>query len=266
MLTAQNLFFQYGKTPVLKDINLEIRQGELLSIVGPNATGKTTLLKCVTRIIRPKQGRIFIDGKNASQMTRRALARHMGYVPQHFPARFPITVFDAVLMGRRPYIGWRPSAKDMDIVADIIQTMDLNEIALTDFDRLSGGQKQKVLLARAMAQDARYLLLDEPTSNLDLKHQMEVMEMIAEMVEQKNAGAIMAMHDLNLASRYSHKMLMLYKGKIFCAGTPQEVLTSQNILCVYGVNATISTDNGCPYIVLKRPVRRNNINKQGDRK
>jgi len=253
MLNVKGLFFGYNNTAILKDLKIELRQGEVLSIVGPNGTGKTTLLKCITGIIKPNKGTIMIDGKDTSRMSRMAHAKCVGYVPQSSPSKFPITVFDAVLMGRRPYIKWKPSKKDMETVADILESMDLEDIALRDFDQLSGGQKQKVLLARAVAQDTDYLLLDEPTSNLDLRHQMEVLEMISGMVKTNSMAAMLAMHDLNLASRFSDRMVMLNAGKIFCSGEPRQVMTIENIRSVYGVESTISQANGHPYILPTGP-------------
>ncbi|OEU50163.1 MAG: iron ABC transporter ATP-binding protein [Desulfuromonadales bacterium C00003096] len=255
MLKVQGLDFTYKNINVLKDVEIGLNKGEVLSIVGPNGAGKTTLLKCIVGIVKPDKGTILIDGEDTHRMNRMTHARYIGYVPQSSPSKFPIIVFDAVLMGRRPYIAWKPSKKDMQIVADILKSMNLEDIALRDFDQLSGGQKQKVLLARAVAQDTDYLLLDEPTSNLDLRHQMEVMEMISSMVKKKDMAAILAMHDLNLASRFSDRMVMLNAGKIFCTGKPLQVMTIENIRSVYGVEATISSSNGHPYILPMRPVR-----------
>ncbi len=254
MLSIHGLDFRYKNTNVLEDVGIELNKGEILSIVGPNGAGKTTLLKCIVRIVRPDKGTILIDGQDASRMKRLELARCIGYVPQSSPSKFPITVFDAVLMGRRPYIAWKPSKKDLVMVADILSSMGLEGVALRDFDQLSGGQKQKVLLARAFAQDPGYLLLDEPTSNLDLKHQMEVMGMISSMVKEKEVAAILAIHDLNLASRFSDRVVMLNSGKIFCTGKPLQVMTHENIRSVYGVEAMINTDNGYPYISPVRPI------------
>ena len=254
MLSIQGLFFSYKKINALEDVAIELDKGEILSIVGPNGAGKTTLLKCIVRIVKPDKGTILIDGKDASQMKRLELARHVGYVPQSPPSKFPITVFDAILMGRRPYLTWRPSKKDLKVVTKLLKSMGLEDVALWDFDQLSGGQKQKVLLARAFAQDPDYLLFDEPTSNLDLKHQMEVMGMISRMVKEKRVAAILAMHDLNLASRFSDRIVMLNAGKIFCSGKPIEVITVENIRSVYGVEVTISLSNGHPQIFPVEPL------------
>ena len=255
MLRVENLVFEYRHTAILNDIAVTLRQGEMLSIVGPNGTGKTTLLKCIIGILKPQKGVIQINDTDTALMDRMAHARCMGYVPQSTPSKFPLTVFDAVLMGRKPYITWKPSKKDLQTVADILKSMDLESIALRDFDQLSGGQKQKVLLARAVAQDTQYLLLDEPTSNLDLKHQLEVLEMIADMVKKKNMAAMLAMHDLNLASRFSDTIVMLKSGRIFCSGKPAQVMTLENIRSVYGVDAHIIQNNGHPYIMPTRSIK-----------
>jgi iron complex transport system ATP-binding protein len=249
MLSIRELNFRYKNINALEGVGLKLNKGEILSIVGPNGAGKTTLLKCIARIVKPEKGTILIDGKDASQMKRLDLARCVGYVPQSSPSKFPITVFDAVLMGRRPYITWKPSKKDLEVVADLLMSLDLEDLALRDFDQLSGGEKQKVLLARAFAQDPDYLLFDEPTSNLDLRHQMEVMEMISDMVRERGVAAILAMHDLNLASRFSDRISMINAGKIFCTGEPLQVMTAENIRSVYGVEVTINLSDGHPYIV-----------------
>lgn len=254
MLKIRGLHFKYGGSTILKNVELEIKRGEILSIVGPNGAGKTTLLRCMTRVLKPGRGNILLDGKDTKKMKGFDLAKCMGYVPQGSPPKFPVTVFDAVLMGRRPYITWRPSKKDIKVVADLLESMELRDLALNDFDQLSGGQKQKVLLARVFAQDAEFLLLDEPTSNLDLKHQLETMEMISVMVKERRVGVIMAVHDLNLASRFSDRIAMLNSGEIFCIGKPLKVLTASNIRSVYGVEVVINRDNGYPYILPIRPV------------
>ncbi|MDP3028891.1 MAG: ABC transporter ATP-binding protein [Deltaproteobacteria bacterium] len=253
MLSINGLDFRYKNISALEDVGIELNKGEVLSIVGPNGAGKTTLLKCILGIVKPDKGTVLIDGRDASRMKRLNLAKCISYVPQASPSKFPISVFDVVLMGRRPYIVWKPSKKDLEVVADLLKSMGLEDVALRDFDQLSGGQKQKVLLARAFAQNTDYLLLDEPTSNLDLKHQMEVMEMISSMVKKKEAAAILAIHDLNLASRFSDTIIMLNAGKIVCTGKPLQVMTANNIRSVYGVEAMINTDNGYPYVLPVRP-------------
>ena len=255
MLYVHGLFFSYKKAEVLSDIGLKLRRGKILAVVGPNGAGKTTLLRCIAGIAKPEKGSIRIDERDIFGMKRTELARRIGYVPQSAPSKFPVTVFETILMGRRPYISWRPSAYDLEVVADLLRSMCLVDIALRYFDQLSGGQKQKVLLARAFAQETDYLLLDEPTGTLDLRHQMEVMEMISSMAKERGVAAILAMHDLNLTSRFADAVLMLNNGKMFCTGEPHQVMTSENIMSVYGVETEINTSNGCPYILPIRPVR-----------
>lgn len=249
MLQVDALSFGYKKRTILTDISLTVHKGEMVSIAGPNGTGKTTLIKCLAGIQKPSRGTILINGKDAFGMHRRDHARCVGYVPQSSPSKFPITVFEAVLMGRRPYITWKPTQTDFEKTARVIESMNLKDIALRDFDKLSGGQKQKVLLARAISQETDVLLLDEPTSSLDLKHQLEVLEMISSLVKTNQVAAILAMHDLNLASRFSHRVVMMKEGQILCSGTPGEVMTPKNISTVYGVHAIIRQNEGHPYVL-----------------
>jgi len=248
MLQVIDLFFDYGSTRILEGIGARIEGGRVLSVVGPNGAGKTTLLKCIVRILKLARGSILIEDRDATCISRRELAKYLGYVPQNMPAKIPMTVFEMVLTGRKPYLSWRPSEQDLWITANILHEMDIQDLAMRDVEQLSGGQAQKVLLARALAQEPRYLLLDEPTSNLDLRHQLEVLDMIATLVKNKGIGAMMAMHDLNLAARFSDTILMLKEGKVFSIGTPSEVITPKNIREVYGVEVAVRRDNGYPHI------------------
>ncbi|MBP7068486.1 MAG: ABC transporter ATP-binding protein, partial [Methanothrix sp.] len=199
-ITIKNLVFGYNSHKILDGVNIIVKSSEILSLVGPNGSGKTTLIKCMDRILKPK-GSILMDGQEIERMSRQEVARQIGYVPQSSSTPLATTVFDTVLMGRRPHIGWRVQDSDLDTVAEVLERLHLEDLAMRDFSQLSGGQKQKVLIARALAQEPAVLLLDEPTSNLDMLHQLEVMETVSSLVKEKKISAVMAIHDLNLASR-----------------------------------------------------------------
>ncbi|MCX6673193.1 MAG: ABC transporter ATP-binding protein, partial [Methanothrix sp.] len=233
---------------ILDDLNVVVNDAEVLSLVGPNGSGKTTLIKCIDRILKPK-GSILLEGREIESMSQQEIARLIGYVPQSSSTPLATTVFDTVLMGRRPHIGWRVTDSDLDKVAEVLKRLHLEDLAMRDFSQLSGGQKQKVLIARALAQEPAVLLLDEPTSNLDMRHQLEVMEIVRDMVHEKKISAVMAIHDLNLASRFSDKLVMLKGGKVYAAGEPKALLSEANISRVYGIEAMVLNALGRPYIV-----------------
>ena len=213
-LEIRGVQFSYGSVPVLKDVGLKVGEGEVLSLTGPNGSGKTTLLKCINRILRPKKGTILLNGEDLRRVGLKELARSLGYVPQGFPSSFSLTVLETVLLGRKPHINWRLNEKDKRVVLDILRLMELDNLSMRMFNELSGGERQKVLIARALAQEPEVLLLDEPTSNLDLRHQLEVLELITNVVRERGLSAVMAIHDLNLASRFSDRIAMLKEGRI----------------------------------------------------
>jgi len=259
-LKIKNVAFNYGSVHVLKNICIELAESEMLGVVGPNGAGKSTLIRCIDRILKPQHGTILLDGQNINDMRQMELARKIGYIPQTTAQAFPATVFDTVLMGRRPHLGWRSCEKDTEKVLDMLQMLNIEEFAMRDINELSGGQRQKVFIARALTQEPDVLLLDEPTSNLDIRHQLEVMDIIMNIVRDKGITAITAIHDLNLASRYANRMVMLSNGKIFSAGDPVSTLTAENIEHVYGVEVKVSNHDGHPYIVPIRPVKANGNN------
>ena len=249
-LAITDLSFGYNGKATIKDVFLEVERGEVVSLVGPNGAGKSTLIKCIDRILRPQRGTVLVDGKAASLMGSKDFSRMMGYVPQSTKEIFPYTVFDIVLMGRRPHIGWRVTGGDVKVVAKTLKFMGIEQFASRYFDELSGGEKQKIAMARAIVQEPEILLLDEPTSNLDIKHQLEVMRTVRLLVEKGGISAIMAMHDLNLASRFSDKIVMLKDGRVFEMGRPESVLIPENIEKVYGVRAEVIKDStGRPYVM-----------------
>ena len=261
-LKIKDVEFSYASVPILKDVCIELAASEMLGVVGPNGAGKSTLLRCIDRILKPQRGSILLDEREIKEMSRMELARKMGYIPQSSAQVFPATVFDTVLMGRRPHIGWRSNEKDMKKVLETLQMLNIKSFAMRDINELSGGQQQKVFIARALTQEPDVLLLDEPTSNLDIKHQLEVMDIIKNIVREKGIAAIMAIHDLNLASRYADRIVMMNGGEVFDAGDAAAVLTPENIKHVYDVEVEVPNHGGRPYIVPIRPVRGNGGEKE----
>ncbi len=258
-LKVKDVEFGYQSVPVLKDVCFELAESEVLGIVGPNGAGKSTLIRCIDRILKPQKGSILLDERNIKEMRGMELAKKLGYIPQSGHQSFPATVFDVVLMGRRPHIGWRSNEKDNEKVLDVLQMLKIEYLAMRDINEISGGQQQKVFIARALTQEPDVLLLDEPTSNLDIRHQLEVMDIIKNIVREKGISAIMAIHDLNLGSRYSDRIIMMNGGTIVSAGNPSSVLNAENIKQVYGVEAFVRNELGCPYIVPVSPISPNGV-------
>jgi iron complex transport system ATP-binding protein len=253
-LRIENLEFSYPSVPVLKDICMELHSGTIVSIVGRNGAGKSTLLKCMNRILQKDKGAIFLDEQLIESMKIKEIARRMAYLPQTGEHDFSVTVFDMVLMGRYPHVAWSLNESDKDFVWKVLQMMDLQELAIRDFRHISGGQQQQVLLARALAQQADVFLLDEPTSNLDIRHQLEVMEVLKKLVKESNILTVISIHDLNLAARYADWVIMINQGGIYAAGKPNEVFTAENIQLVYGVEAKTITASNKVHIIPVRPL------------
>lgn len=241
--------FSYSNEKILKGITLEILPGECVSIIGPNGAGKSTLVKCIDRLLIPQKGEVRIDNKIIDDMSREQIAKKLGYVPQSSASLFPLKVFDMVLLGRRPHATWKSSKNDQIKVLNALSLLDIEHLAMKNFNEISGGQQQKVIIARAIAQETEVLLLDEPISNLDIRHQLEVMDMLRELINELGISAVMIVHDLNIAARYSDKIIIMNKGEIIASGTPQEVLTKENIASAYGVEVCVSRIENKPYIV-----------------
>jgi iron complex transport system ATP-binding protein len=236
MLEVRDLRFAYNGADVFSGVDFAVAPGAVLGVLGPNGAGKSTLLRCVLHLLRPRAGEVLVDGRASAAMGPRERAALLAYVPQARPLKLPLTVFEAVLMGRRPHMAWRPSAHDLERADAAIRALGLAALAGRDFDALSGGQGQKVLLARAFAQEARYLLLDEPTSSLDLRHQEEVLGLVAETARERAVGALVAIHDLNAALRFCDAVLVLHQGGVAACGAPDDVLSARTVREVYGVD------------------------------
>jgi len=237
ILSVNEIEFKYGSRTILDNIGFTVQKGEFLSILGNNGAGKSTLLKTLNKILVSKKGSILLAGQEVSKLSRLSIALKMAYVSQHYESTRQ-TVFDAVLLGRKPYIKWEATALDLALVQGILIKTGLEEFALRYLDELSGGELQKVVIARALAQEPEVLLLDEPTSNLDLKNQMEVLKTIQTAAKEKNIAVIAVMHDLNLALRFSDKFILLQDTKVFAAGG-SEIMTAENITQAYGVSVSV---------------------------
>lgn len=248
-LAIKDLRFSYNGKEVLRDFCLNVGDGQIVSIVGPNGSGKSTLIKCIDRLLVPSAGQILVDRCDVTKMSRIEIARTIAYVPQNSLRVFPNTVFDVVLMGRRPHLGWKGGTRDDQVVWEMLQLLGLENLALSSFTELSGGQQQKVLIARALAQETGVILLDEPTSNLDIWHQIDVMEIIRSLVKKRDLTVIIAIHDLNMAARYSDTIVMMKEGKVVATGKPDAVMTGENLESVYGIRANVKITEEIPYVI-----------------
>jgi iron complex transport system ATP-binding protein len=239
-LKIRDIEFSYKKGAcILKGLNMDVEVHDVLSILGPNGVGKSTLLKCINGLLKTKKGTVFVDGEDIHQLKRAEVAKRMGYVPQRADVS-QITVFDSVLLGRKPHITWDVSKRDLQITKDATSRFGLDVLSLKYINEISGGELQKVQIARALVQEPKVLLLDEPTSSLDLCNQHRIMTTLVDVVKHSDLTAIMTMHDLNLAIRYSDKFIMLKDGKVFAAGD-HSVITSKNIEAVYGLPVDVAT-------------------------
>lgn len=246
-IQLNNIDFSYNGTPVLEDITVSIEKGELIALVGPNGSGKSTLIKCMNGILKPQSGTVLLDNHSVHTMAAVERAKKMAYVPQSGYKIPGAKVFDVVLTGRKPFISWKPSKKDVEITARILKTLHIEHIAMRDVDKLSGGQQQIVSIARALAQEPEILLLDEPVSNLDIRHQIEVMELLHKLSEQ-GIIIIIAIHDINMAVRYASKYIMLKNGEIFAQGG-KKIITKYNIEQLFDIKVNIIEKNGEVVIV-----------------
>lgn len=239
-LVVDSITFSYDKKDVLKDVSLEADPGQLIGILGPNGSGKTTLLKCLNRILTPKKGFIKIDGTDINSFDRKELAKRVGMVPQHNEVGFAFTALEIVLMGRSPHLGRFESEKEEDykVVEKVMAQTNIKKFANRPITQLSGGEAQKVFIARALAQEPEILLLDEPTLHLDIAQQIEVMELLYKLREEGKL-VISVLHDLNLAARYCDNLFLMKDGGIVGKGKPVEILTKKTLREVYQVEAWV---------------------------
>jgi len=247
-LEITDFSFSYGDHTVLQEIDLTVSSGEFLGLLGANGSGKSTLLKTILRIHEPTHGTVTIDGRDTRAYTLAELAQEASYVPQHDDSAFPATVFETVLQGRRPHAGWSPGARDRQAVADVLERLEIAPFATRTMGELSGGQQQKVRVGRALVGDPSVMVLDEPTSSLDLNHQLDVMNLVSRQVRTRDVAVIAALHDLNLASQYCDRIALLHDGEIHAVGRP-DVLTPETIKTVYGADVTVLEHEGQRFLL-----------------
>ena len=249
LLKVNNLNFKYKKEYVLKDISFKLNSGEILALLGANGAGKSTLLKCINKILHPLSGTIKLNEQTIESMNRNSIARNISYVPQ-VQEYESISVFETVLLGRKPYIKWDLEHKDMEIARRVIEQLKLTKLAMRNILELSGGEIQKVSIARALTQQPHLLLLDEPTSNLDQKNQLDILDLVHSSVKDNNIAAIISVHDLNMALRYADKFLLLKHNKVYDCVKKNEI-TPVMIKDVYDIDIIITEVNGFKLIIPK---------------
>jgi len=244
LISANSLSLSYNGHAVVQDFNLSIPPRTVIGLVGPNGSGKTTILRALAGLIEPRAGTALVQGKPASRLDKRLRARKIGWVPQQESAAWPLTVSEVVRLGRVPHRGWLMpfTADDIKIVECALARADLLALKHRPVDKLSGGEFQRVLIARVLAQEPEALLLDEPTASLDINHQIQILDLIRSLVQEKGLSVVMAIHDLNLAVRYCDQLVLLNNGRQVSAGVPEEVLTPKNLRAVFGVEARLYRD------------------------
>lgn len=233
MLKIQNLSFHYSGKPILSNISFEVKPESITSLIGPNGSGKTTLLRCLDLILKPQQGEIVLNGTPIKALSSNALARKIAYMPQRSGIT-DLTVFDAIMLGRKPYLSWTPESNDYQLVEKTLKRLNLTEKALQTLDRLSGGELQKVSLGRIFVQEPELILLDEPMSALDFKNRLEMMRHLTHFVRHYKAMVILSIHDLNDAFRIADRLLFLKNGKL-AADEKMENVTDEILTNVYDI-------------------------------
>jgi len=238
-LVLQDVTTAYGDKIALLNVSLKVTPGNIVALVGPNGSGKSTMIKTIATILKARSGTITIDGSDIYRIDPIDLASRIGYVPQQYTYTLYSTVFETVLLGRRPYIKWTVSEEELSRVQLALEEVDMAESAGRFMDQLSGGERQKVFIARALAQDPALYLFDEPTSALDIRHQLGVMATLKKITREHKSSVVIALHDLNLAFRYADTVMILQNGAVAGVGKPKDVLDPDRIRAVYGVEIRI---------------------------
>ncbi len=244
---VNDIKFSYGSRQVLDHVSFSVKEDDVVSVLGPNGVGKTTLIKCINRIFTPDAGSVLMEGSDLRRMGRKDIAKSIGYVAQRSETS-RTTVFDSVLLGRKPHFQWDVTEEDIRLAGRVLHLLDLDGLALKYMDEISGGEYQLVQIARVLVQQPKLILLDEPTSNLDLSNQHMILQLVRKIVKTNHMAAIMAIHDVNLAIRHSDKFVLMKDGAVHSVGGP-EVITPENIKAVYNIKAYVESVRGVPVII-----------------
>lgn len=245
-VTVEHLSYAYDGTNVLSNISFEIEEKSFFTIIGPNGSGKSTLMKIMANILRSRTGRVIVSGKNIAEYSRRAFSRHTAYVPQSVSDQFPFTVEEIVSLGRSPHQGFLGmySESDKQKVSAAMETTRISSLGDRRIDQVSGGERQRVFLARAICQEPDILLLDEPASALDLAHQVQLMDLLEQLKQTTGITIVMVSHDINLAAMYANAMVLIKNGEVLCSGPPESVLEPDILKSAFG----------CRFLMDKNPL------------
>lgn len=243
-MSLRNVSFAYNKDPILRNISLDITAGETIGVIGPNGSGKSTLMKLMGGVLQSNPDSVFIKGSDLHLLKKRILAQSIAWIPQENPIVFPFKVAEVVMMGRHPYLSplMFERSEDFNVVHQAMSLTNTLEFSNRSFNEISGGEKQRVLIAGALAQEPEMMLLDEPTSALDLKYQIEILNILQHLNENKGVTLVMALHDLHMASKFCKRIILLQKGQIVRDGTPAEVMQKDILEKVYDVKIKIFHD------------------------
>jgi iron complex transport system ATP-binding protein len=256
MIEVNSISFRYHEDWVLQEVSFRVEKGEFVGVIGPNGSGKTTLLKILYRLLAPQHGEILFELVPMKKMDRADIAKRIAVVAQETHLLFPFTVLETVLMGRSPYLGdlMFESERDVEIARKAMEWTNILPLSERPMDELSGGERKRVFIARALAQEPEVILLDEPTANLDIHHQIDFLDLILALNRERGLTIVMASHDMNTASEFCDRLILLQGGRIFQMGTPEEVITRENIESVYGCEVWIDQHpiSGMPRISLMK--------------